>query len=109
VATAVLVLRLRPVDEQGTVLDWKGRAISPEDEGVVCLDGVRIVGSMDWEWSYDDMVSIENLWVDPEYRSTPRVLLMVVRHFKERCPDAQVTVGEYANSKTKRLVQALNR
>jgi hypothetical protein len=59
---------------------------------VVCVDGVRIVGSMDWEWGYDDMVSIENLWVDPEYRSTPRVLLMLIRHFKERCPDAQEAV-----------------
>jgi hypothetical protein len=64
---------------------------------------------MDWERILDDTVGIENLWVDPKHRATPTVLLMLVRHFRERCPIEEVIVGEYANPKVRRLVAALNR
>jgi hypothetical protein len=109
VARAVLVLHLRPVDESGMILDWKGELTSPQQEGVVCLDGNRIVGSMDWESVGEDTVSVENIWVDADRRSDPRVLLVLVRHFEERCPHEAVIVGEYINPKVVQLISALNR
>ena len=103
-------LRLRHVTETGWVRDWEGNPHLPEDEGVVCMDGRRIVGSIDWETvdAYGDQVSIENVWVHPDYRSSPRVLLLLIREFERRFPSEFVIVGEYANPKVEHLIDALN-
>ena len=63
-----------------------GNRRHPAFEGVVCRDGTRVVGSLDWEWALDD-ISMENLWVDPEYRGSPAVLLKLIRFLDRRFPE----------------------
>jgi hypothetical protein len=63
---------------------------------------------MDWEWALED-ISIENMWVHPEYRDTPAVLLLLVRYLDDRFFDTPIQVGQYANEKVRGLVNALNR
>src|SRR3954463_12706787 len=101
-------LRLIPVGERGMLRDWKGKPRRAEYEGVVCRAGRRVVGSLDWEDALDG-ISIEHMWVDPDFRSSPAVLLRLIRYLDGLYPDKEISAGEYANPRTEKLIDALNR